>query len=1205
MKSKMLLCSRLAYVAILTLLLATCIPFLNAQSAGTSALAGTITDPSGAAIPNVTVSITNNGTGQSRTTTTGSDGSYRFNLLQPGNYKVSFAASGFKTGEVASVTLNVTETQQLDRALEVGAQAEQVTVEAAAETLQTQSSTLGTTVTSAQVTGLPLANRNYTQLLTMATGANANVNNATTIGKGTQDISVNGADPGNNNYQMDGVSIVNTSNTGSAKDCGIYTGIGIPNPDAIQEFKIQTSTYDASYGGHPGGNVNVVTRSGSNQFHGSVWEFFRNTDLNANTFFDNLDGGGVKQVLNQNQVGGSVGGPVKKDKIFFFADYQETRQKNGISAGGSSSVFLFPLPADRTAANVGAALCPANHPGNPNYTTFVPTVFQSVQIACDGSNISPQSLQLLNAKLPNGSYYIPSNPSGVYGPVTYSSPATFTEHQLITNGDYIINSKNTLSVKYFWTADPQFLPLSGTDVPGTPVKSKYDNTNAVMKLTTLLTSTLVNELHAAGQRNGAHSSDSTVLTPQQIGQATIVPTITELPVTVIFNGPSLNGTLAPSNSPTDQLEYGDQISWSHGHHTIRVGYEYQYAQWPITFEGLERGFLFYGTFADWALGLPGCPQGSTTCSVANPGDTNGGYGNILECLFCVRSGPNGIVHNYVENNQTAFVQDDWKVNSRLTFNLGVRWEYDGSYSDKYGNLTNLSIPLFETVPIPPSEPTTSGPGLVGYVVPNNYTHHYPAPPAGVTISNNSDSINSGPPKDDFAPRFGFAWQPKKDGKLVIRGGVGLFYDRIGGGSFVHAVEQGYPYAVTVDYDGPNPSSAPFSNANPYPSTPLGTFAPRWVNFGGCQPACLNGAPNSALDSPTLDTALHTPLTRQYNLNLQYEFIRSWVLEVGFVGSSSINLLDQYHSVNVPYLASPSNPIYGITVNTAANASLRVPYLGYTPSGVDETAFDGISNYNSLQVTLRKQFSHGFLMQASYTFSKDLSDIQAILTGAGANSNLPTALAQQYGPVGFSHPQRFVVNYSYDLPFGQHTGALGLLANGWNLSGVTTVQDGTPLTLSNADNGTVYGQGNYDIARVQMCPGYTYGQIATPGGVGARLGGIAGGPGYFNTAAVDCSAPAAPNSVAAFPGGPLPTMYGNSGQGIILGPGNFNWDMSLVKTTHITERQQIIFRTEFFNTFNHPQFSNPTELAVSSSTFGQITTTSVNPRLIQFALKYVF
>ncbi|HTW63878.1 MAG TPA: carboxypeptidase regulatory-like domain-containing protein [Bryobacteraceae bacterium] len=1190
-----LLCSRLALVAFLTLLFTICVPFLMAQSAGTSALTGTVTDPSGAAIPNVTVTITSNATGQVRTTTTGVDGVYKFSLMLPGSYKVSFSANGFKTSEVATEQLNVTETEQLDRTLQVGAQAEQITVEAAAEALQTQSSTLGTTVTSQQVTGLPLSNRNYTQLLTMAAGANTGVNNATQIGKATQDIAVNGADPSQNNYQMDGVSIVNTANTGSSKDCGIYTGIGIPNPDAIQEFKIQTSTYDASYGAHPGANVNVVTRSGSNQFHGSVWEFFRNTDLNANSFFDNLNGGGVQQALNQNQVGGSVGGPIKKDKIFFFVDYQETRQKNGIAAGGSSSVFLFPLPADRTAANLGAALCPANHPGNPAYNTFLYPIIPSVQVACDGSNINPVSLAMMNIKLPNGQFYIPSNPTGNYGPVEFSSPAYFTEHQLIANGDYVINSKNTLAVRYFWTADPESLAFANaTSPPGTPVALKYNNTNAVLRLTTLISNTLVNELHASGQRNGQHGSDSTPATPQSIGQATIVPTITELPVTVILNGPSLNGSLYPSNSPTDQVEYGDQISWSHGRHTIRAGYEFQYAQWPITFEGLERGFLFYGTFADWTLGLPGCQ--TATCSPSNPGNTNGGSGNILQCLFCVRSGPNGIVHNYVENNQTAFVQDDWKVSSQLTFNLGVRWEYDGSYSDKYGNLTNFWESLIQAVPVPPTGPTTSGPGLAGYVVPSNYTNHYPTPPAGVYQSNRNFPVQSGPPLTNFAPRFGFAWQPKKDGKLVVRGGLGMFYDRIGGGTFVHGLEQGYPYAVTLDYSGG--ASAPFDNQNPYPSTPLGVFASRWVNFGGCQPSCLFGAPNSNLNTPSLDQVLHTPLTRQYNINFQYEFAPSWVLEAGYVGSSSLNLLDQYHDVNAPLLASPTNPINGITVNTELNAALRVPILGYGTSGYQVTAFDASSNYNSLQVTLRKQFTHGFLMQASYTFSKDLSDIPEVLTGTGANSNLPTALAQQYGPVGFSHPQRVVINYAYDLPFGQHTGALGLLANGWNVSGVTTMQDGTPLTLTNQNNGTVYDIGTYDTARAQVCPGYTYGQIGTPGTATQRI------YNYFNTAAINCVAPAAPNSVAAGPYG-VPTMFGDSGPGIILGPGNFNWDISIVKTFRITERQQVIFRSEFFNTFNHPQFANPAVAVDTPATFGQITATSVNPRIIQFALKYIF
>jgi hypothetical protein len=244
------------------------------------------------------------------------------------------------------------------------------------------------------------------------------------------------------------------------------------------------------------------------------------------------------------------------------------------------------------------------------------------------------------------------------------------------------------------------------------------------------------------------------------------------------------------------------------------------------------------------------------------------------------------------------------------------------------------------------------------------------------------------------------------------------------------------------------------------------------------------------------------------------------------------------------------------------------------------------------------------MQASYTWSKDLSDIQQISAGNGANSNLPSALGQQYGPVGFSHPQRFVVNYSYDLPFGNHKGTLGLLANGWNVSGVTTVQDGTPLTITDQNGGTVYNIGTFDQARAQMCPGSSYGSINTPGGVESRLGGNSRGPGYLNTSAF-CSAPAAPNSLAAFPGGPLPTLFGDAGVGVLLGPGQFNFDISLVKTTHITERQSVILRAEFFNAFNHAQFGNPALALDSPATFGQITTTTVNPRLVQFALKYIF
>jgi len=264
-------------------------PSSMAQSAGTGALTGTLTDPAGGTVPNATVTLTHTETNQVRTATTGTDGSYRFTLIPPGTYRVRFSASGFKTAEVSSFNVSVTETPVLDRTLEIGAQTEQVTVEAVQETLQTATSSLGTTVGSRTMTALPLSNRNYTAIIAMSAGASVGVGNATAFGKGTPDISVNGNNPGQNNFQMDGVQVNNIANNGSSNDSGIYGGIGIPSPDAILEFKIQTSTYDASYGRNPGANVNVVTKSGTNTWHGTAFEFFRNAQLNANDFFYNRD----------------------------------------------------------------------------------------------------------------------------------------------------------------------------------------------------------------------------------------------------------------------------------------------------------------------------------------------------------------------------------------------------------------------------------------------------------------------------------------------------------------------------------------------------------------------------------------------------------------------------------------------------------------------------------------------------------------------------------------------------------------------------------------------------------------------------------------------------------------------------------------------------------------------------------------------------
>ena len=332
-------------------------PVIWGQTAGTGALTGTITDPSGAVVPAATVTATSLDTGQVRTATTGADGTYKINLLPPGNYRVRFEASGFKPVEIPSAAVNVTETEVLDRSLEVGAQAQTVTVESEVEAIQTASSALGTVATARTVTELPLNTRNYTNLLAMSAGTTSPVQNATSLGKGSSLISANGASNFQNTFLQDGVDVGVWLGLGTGTEGTAYASFSVPNPDAIAEFKIQTSSYDAGYGRHPGANVNVITKSGSNSFHGAAFEFFRNTALNANEWFYKRSELLARQpnknpVLNSNVYGGVIGGPVKKDKLFFFVSYQETNQKNGLSGYGFSSPTLEPIPLEIGRAHV-------------------------------------------------------------------------------------------------------------------------------------------------------------------------------------------------------------------------------------------------------------------------------------------------------------------------------------------------------------------------------------------------------------------------------------------------------------------------------------------------------------------------------------------------------------------------------------------------------------------------------------------------------------------------------------------------------------------------------------------------------------------------------------------------------------------------------------------------------------------------------------
>ena len=1181
-------------------------PISSGQSAGTSALTGTVTDPTGAVVPGVSITAINVATNQTRTSVTGGDGTYRLTLLPPGEYKVRFSVMGFKTAEVTSVTLIVTETAVLDRALDVGATSEQVIVEADVETLQTASSTLGTTVTGSTIAQLPLSSRNFTQVLGMSTGVAVDVGSGAGFGRGSQNMSVNGASPEKNNFQMDGVGINNAAGNNNAGDFGLYTGIAIPNPDAIQEFKIQTSTYDASYGRNPGANVNVVTKSGSNQIHGSLFEFFRNEALNANDFFYNRDNPAsatTKQVLKQNQFGGTIGGPLKKDRLFFFGSYQGTRQRNGVAPQGFTAATLYPVPDNREAADfqarLGAAMC-----------GFAPT--RGIRIACDGSDINPVAIALLRVKLPDGSYYIPG--SGTSGTISrlFSVPAKYTEDQYIANVDYMFSAKHSLQMKYMFSNNPFQYSGSGAfgQLPGRLQSDRRSNTAAVLRLTSILSNSLVNQARASFQRIIQDGSDTVPYTPQQIGmkpliditccKGTTLGTYTQPPRMDIGGAFGIGGDRNPSFAPSNQTQWADQISWTTGSHTIRAGFEFENVRYPLVYGGLGRGSLIVPSFPDLLIGRAGCAPASTTCNLTNPGNTTGvTLSSFSNCLFCVRSPVNGIIHNYHLYNIDTFFQDDWKVNNRLTVNLGVRWEYDGTLSDKYGNLTNFWVSDLRSVPIPPSVPSQTDPNaFIGYVVPSNYdtNAHGPLPP-GVRQFDGRYTTENGVPLNNFAPRMGYAWQPTRSARLVVRGGVGLFYDRVGINRVIQTFQESRPYSDTTGLQNDIASLQ-----SPFQDRPL-ALLPRWFNF-----QTLTG---SSFNSPFYDR-LHTPLIRQYNLGIQYEFLPAYVLEAAFVGSSGINVMDYNHNINTAGLASQANPINGIITSTAANAAARVPFLGYLPSGLQQNGFDGIYNYNSLQTTVRKNFSHGLGFQAAYTWSKNLSNIAF----DAANINKSTDMAQQYGQPPFSRPHRLVLSYQYDLPF-KAKGMFDKALQGWSLAGLTTIQSGNPLTLFDNRGGSVWGtpsSGTVEngLSRAQLCPGFTYDQMATSGNVKDRLGSTSNpnATRFFNTSAF-CAPPAIGNDGS--------TDYGNTGIGVVRGPHQLNFDFQAGKITRIGERQSIQLRVEFFNLFNHAQFAIPaytqgpsnnfanngTLFANSVTSFGVITQTSVAPRLIQIGLKYSF
>jgi len=1111
------------------------VPVVTAQTADTGALTGTITDPSGGAVPNAAIKVVNEATGDTHELASQSNGIYLAPLLLPGSYRMEVSKTGFKTAVLNGIAVSVTETGTTNVRLQVGEMAQSVTVNAQPDILQTNSPALGHVTDERTVENLPLVTRNYTQILGLSPGVSSDVNNAAQLGSGTALFSSHGEVQTDNNFQMNGLG---------AND--LFSGalqVPIPNPDTIQEFKVQTGQYDAAFGRNAGANVNVVTKGGGNQFHGTAFEFFRNEDLNANDYFLN-QAGLPRGVLKQNQFGGTIGGPVVKDKLFFFGSYQGTRQRNGLDMTCLGSFFtpteITSSGTSRTAMALGAAF--AGQPG-----VLGPGVLP------DGSNISPQAIALLNATLPSGGFLIPAPQNDATGSSSVSTACPFSENQFMTNGDYVQSDKSKWSARFFWADNNlanNFTTNAGTgggNVPGFPTAVVNQYRFASLSNSYVISSNLVNQIVVGYGRTvlleGAQQPTVTVpggtaapLTLSALG-ISAPPNDDVHPSIAVLGGFAIGGNGQGFNLYQNNYSFQDSVSYVHGRQTFHFGGGLSKQQMNFT-NFTFPGLIVFASMSDFLTGNP----------------------YLLADL-------QGLVNRgWRATNGNLYAQDDIQVTPRLTINLGVRYDREGDIGDSLGRSSNINPNLLN--PNPPAGGT-----LQGVVVGSNYKG---ALPPGVTRAANSAAIN-GDGQNNFGPRLGYAYKLPWTDRFVLRGGYGMYFARSTGQLFLQliAVPPFSDFRVVVPAVGT-------TVANPF--APVPTFP----NF-----APLAYSPTTALAPQIFSPSYQPSVIQEYSTSLQTELARNLVLEIGYDGVRGTKLAEE-RAFNQA-LDATVTPIRGQTTNTLANLPERVPFLGFS-TGATELQTEGALWYNALEVSLNKRFSHGLQFLVAYTWAKSLTDASGYSSATAQGANLvgnQNDPRSRYGPDGFVRPQRLVISYLYNFPKPANEFSLvGRFISGWSVSGVTTIQSGEWLTITTFDPNNAFGitGGGLNPDPVQIAPGCN-GHFRAPGSVEKNLGG------YFNPACFE------PSPVISADGA---TAFGNSKPGIVSGPGQVNFDFAAIKQTPLrhSESKNLEFRAEFFNLFNHAQFANPATL-FGFPNFGVINSTVVSPRVVQFALKLNF
>lgn len=1125
---------------------------VSAQGPGTGAVRGTVFDPHMRALPNAQIVIENQATHSKRAATTNRSGEYSVAFLSPGTYSISADASGFTGSSTSSAVIVVSETSTIDFHLGMATESTNVVVNADQELLNQESAVLGRAVDERTIQSLPLSNRNFTQILSLSPGVTVSLPDATALGRGTQNVIANGSKTTANNIQFNGIDANNLAQNSAANDLE-EVGVAVPAPDTIQEFKVQTGNYDATYGRGTGANVDLVSKGGSDLFHGSAWEFLRNDILNANDFFSKLTGQ-ARPVLKQNQFGAALGGPVLHNRTFFFAAFQGLRSSNG--EGDSITTTLPQLTSDRSAAALGAQFC------------AFPTFAGGVQVACDGSNIHPVALKLLNFKLKNGQYAIPSpqlllpstDPSQVpIGESTYTVPASYVENQYTGNLDHNLSQENNLTARVFYSRAPTHEPFSANaaTVPGWGTDEVDQNAMTVLSDTHVFNPAFINvarfgfmRFHGiASVENPISTTDLGMVSPTGIsGTGISAPGIT---IDGLF---TIGDAGTPSQSQvTNTFVAQDMLSLSRQKHFVRIGAEAKRHQVMINAPFSSDGLLDIRTFSDFLVGQSAAQNRSPN-----------GLSNVT-----LSNGSSGIFRKDERyTDLAAFIQDDVKLTPRLTLNAGLRYELFGPPVEQHGRLVTFDPALasFEA-------PTTGS--LSGFVVTRDFQGSVPQGVLKV------DRNGLWPTRfGDISPRLGFAYRLASRPEITLRGGYGIYFDRLAAGLAENLVTQ-QPYStfqfITGSQNGPATLDSPFTPLLPSLSSyPI--FTPRMPGGG---PTIIG-----------LSTKIRDPYTEEYNLNFQLGLAQNTMAEIGYVGTRSLHVAG-CSEFNQALLASPATPVSGETTNSIANVVQRVPYAGVAPGSLScQTAY--LASYNSLQTNVTRRLSHGLQFLGSYTWSRTLDETSGssgsqvfelwLLTN---DQNNPR---QNYGPTDFDRTHRAVINFTYDLPsFRNHSWALRQLTSNWRASGIAVAQSGTPVTVLDFGAGAVYG--NYPFENRAQLSGH---RLTTDGSLRSRVAG------HYLDASGFSSAPQAPNGT-----GPDDTDFGNSSVGVVRGSGQRNVDLAMEKTMPFSESRSVHMRVEFFNLTNTPNFANPQNIVNAGEAFGKITAKSNNPRIIQLALKYQF